>query len=122
MKIESETAADSTSHFGRPRKYPPVTKANVIRRKERKANFGSIIGEFDSAPRFASNLKPPTQTLCVTLSLPCLLLLDLYVEFVADRTKQLDRVHHGTVIDSLAIQLKSDSEFLIWMKKKLGNM
>lgn len=100
---------------GRPRKYPIQPKVSELRRKERIKKFGSFFSQQGGGPQFIDKMRPPPQTICVTLALPSLVLIDLYLEFASERSLLGHRIHHGTVIDSLVDRLREDSAFSSWL-------
>ena len=116
--MELECIADEAKKkIGRPRKFPIQPNISDIRRRERIAKFGSLVSRIEKLPKFIETMRLPPQTICVTLSLPSLVLIDLYLEFAAARKLIANKIHHGTVIDSLAEQLREDADFSIWLSQ-----
>ena len=119
MKLECVTD-EAQKKRGRPRKSSIQPNISDIRRRERIAKFGSLVSRIEKLPKFIETMRLPPQTICVTLSLPSLVLIDLYLEFAAAKKLIAKKIHHGTVIDSLAEQLREDTDFSNWLSQNQG--
>jgi hypothetical protein len=108
---------DEPRSRGRPSTHFPLSKRAIEQRRERLRRYSGLVAELQSPTKFAHFPSLPTKAISVTLSLPSLLLLDLYVEYASERSSIVPtRFHHGSIIDTLSHTLLSDSQFKAWLE------